>query len=209
MTDPVAANLEAYQRGVDAYLSDRVPRPSEAHLRYLDTVAEMLPAGSTMLELGSGPGYDALHFEGRGVVVERTDGTPAFVDLLREQGHPTRLLEITTGALGGPWDAVFANAVLLHLTRAQLAAVLARIRIALKPDGLLAFTVKEGDDEGWSTAKIGVPRFFTYWREAALRTLLVDAGFTVLVMEHAQGRSEAWLYVCCRGNLPQPSGSPT
>ena len=208
MTDPVAANLEAYQQGIDAYLGDRAPWPSEAYVRYLDTVAALLPAGSTMLELGSGPGYDALHFEARGIAVERTDGTAAFVNRLREQGHSARLLEVTTDPLGGPWNAVFANAVLLHLTRPQLAALLTRIARALEPDGLLAFTVKEGDGEGWRTVKIGVPRFFTYWREAALRTLLVDAGFTVLSIEQAPGRTESWLYVRCRGNPPQSSGSP-
>jgi len=35
--------------------------------------------------------------------------------------------------------------------------------------GVVAFTVKEGDGAEWSTAKLGLPRHFAYWREPAVR----------------------------------------
>jgi hypothetical protein len=64
--------------------------------------------------------------------------------------------------------------------------------------GLLAFTVKEGDGEAWSTAKIGKPRYFAYWREPALRTHLAGSGWTPVNVRRVQGRSEPWLYFVCR-----------
>lgn len=64
--------------------------------------------------------------------------------------------------------------------------------------GVLAFTVKEGDGEGWSEAKLDLPRFFTYWREPAARTALECAGWAVLSIDHVAGRHEPWLYVLAR-----------
>jgi hypothetical protein len=66
----------------------------------------------------------------------------------------------------------------LHLTRHQFAVSLRRLQSALVPEGRLAFTVKQGDGEGWSTAKLGAPRYFCYWQSKSLRHLVAAAGFT-------------------------------
>jgi hypothetical protein len=46
---------------------------------------------------------------------------------------------------------------------------LQRTRRSVVNDGVLAFTVKEGDGAAWSDAKLGLPRHFTYWRAQAVR----------------------------------------
>lgn len=104
--------------------------------------------GGTVLELGSGPGWDADHLESRGVQVLRT------------------------------------GAVLLHLTRAEFCDVLDRAWAAVGVGGLLAFTLKEGQGDGWTQAKLGLPRHFTYWREAEVRTALHTSGWEVLSRAH-------------------------
>ena len=53
-------------------------------------------------------------------------------------------LDVRTAELGGPYEAILADAVLLHLTREQFADVLRRARCAVVDGGLLAFTLKEG-----------------------------------------------------------------
>jgi hypothetical protein len=73
---------------------------------------------------------------------------------------------------------ILANAVFLHLTRPQLAVTLRHLWAALTPDGRLAFTVKQGDGEEWSTAKLGAPRYFCYWQSQALKDVVTAAGFT-------------------------------
>jgi predicted TPR repeat methyltransferase len=98
---------------------------------------------------------------------------------------------------GGPYDVVFANAVLVHLTDAQLDLVLAKAFLAVRPGGLLAFTVKEGDGEAWSTAKVGRPRFFNYWREPSLLEHILATGWRPLSVKHAQGRTEPWINAIC------------
>ncbi len=90
---------------------------------------------------------------------------------------------------------MYANAVLLHLDREELAAALPRLRTALPAGGVLACTVKEGDGEEWHDRRLGVPRRFTYWRAAPLRDALETAGFTVVSLEHSSGRLDEWLLV--------------
>ena len=106
--------------------------------------------------------------------------------------------------LGGPWDAVFACAVLLHLTRDELARVLDRIRDAVRPGGRLAFSVKEGDGSSWSDHRLGAPRFFTYWRPGPLVALLSQHGWTVDLLQRRAGTRDDWLLLIARTGRPPP-----
>ena len=151
-----------------------------------------------MLELGSGPGTDADRLEAFGLRVLRSDATPSFTERLRGLGHAVLELDVRRDALPSPVDGVFANAVLLHLDRDALPAALLRMHGALAPGGVLGGTLKEGDGEEWSDRKLGVPRHFTYWREAPLREALEAAGCTVLSIERLRGRADDWLQVLAR-----------
>ena len=150
-----------------------------------------------MLEIGSGPGWDADYLEGHGVPVIRTDATPAFVSLLRAAGHNARLLDARTDPLGGPYQGILANAVLHHLNRDQFEDVLRRARTAVAASGILGFTVKEGHGAAWSEHKLGLPRHFTYWQEPAVRAALHRAGWPDASICHVASRDN-WLYVLAR-----------
>jgi hypothetical protein len=130
--------------------------------------------------------------------VARTDATKAFVAMMRADGFEARLLDVRYCELGGPFDAVFANAMLLHLTRPEFDEALRRARRAVIDRGVLAFTVKEGDGEAWSRAKLDRPRHFTYWRQPALEAALAATGWNLISLEHVAGRTDSWLYVIAR-----------
>lgn len=166
-TSPTDRTIAAYERGVEAYLAGSptgVVRPVALLLQQL---VDSVPGGQ-VLELGSGPGREAAYLEDRGLRVYRSDATPAFVERLRQAGHRARLLDVRYDDLCGPFDAVLANAVLLHLDRRDFARALRACREATRPGGVFALTLKEGDAEAWSDVKLGQPRWFVYWREPAL-----------------------------------------
>jgi SAM-dependent methyltransferase len=197
---PTDATLAAYENRMDAYLAASPTAVAEPVAALLDVLAAHA-AGGEVLELGSGPGLEASYLERCGVIVHRTDATPAFVRRLQRQGHAAPVVDVRSDDLGGPFDALLAHAVLLHLSRDDLAHALLACRAATKPDGLFAFTLKEGDGEAWSDAKLGDPRWFVYWRAEPLRDALQSAGWSVLHLEHVQGRLEPWLHVICRRNV--------
>jgi len=111
---PGDVTLGSYDAAAHLYLMHSAP-PGPAVLAYLDEVARLVGDG-TVLELGSGPGWDAMYLESRGPRVLPSDGAPAFVQMLQAAGHQTRLLDVRVDDFGGPYAAVLADAVLLHAT---------------------------------------------------------------------------------------------
>lgn len=164
MTDAASAIVRAYDLDAVDYVvhAPDLPESVRAGVR---TLVDVPGPGARVLEIGSGGGRDAALMEELGLRVRRTDVTPGFVRLLREQGQ---VADDLTSA-DGPYDAVWASASLLHVARADLPTVLptvlARLAAVTRPGGLLRVAVKEGDGDGWSThGSIRSPRHFTYWR---------------------------------------------
>jgi hypothetical protein len=194
LDDPGGETVAAYDVIAGAFTqtySEMVPTIAG----WLDEVASRVGDGR-LLELGSGPGRDADYLQARGVRVTRSDATGAFVGALRGRGLQALRLDVRTDELGGPWDSVLANAVLLHLTTTQFASVLERARAAIPAGGTLAFTLKEGDGEAWAGRE--PQRWFRYWREEPLRAALRDAGWTPELLERHPGRDHPWLHVIAR-----------
>ncbi|MFJ3384893.1 MULTISPECIES: GNAT family N-acetyltransferase [unclassified Curtobacterium] len=188
--------LDTYEQAAGLY-ADRTERGRSG---LVDDLIGLVTAGAHVLELGSGPGRDALALEAAGFRVDRTDGARSFVERLREDGHVARVLDVRTGVFGSGYDAVFANAVLLHVRREELSGVLRRAFVAVLPGGVLAATVKRGDGEDWSTRKLDRPRHFTYWTEEALASVVSATGWTGVAVREttAPGADERWLTVTAR-----------
>lgn len=197
MRDAKSATIAAYQADAAAYAEGTADTTTA--LPQLDAFVAGLRPGALVLEIGSGPGRDARWLEDRGLQVRRTDVTSAFVDLMRADGYAADVVDPLVDDLGGPYDGVWASAVLLHLQRAEMPVVLARLRGATKPGGVFAMSVKEGDGAQWSThGHVAGPRHFTYWREPELREALVAAGWLVDRVAHETGPRGDWLKVFAR-----------
>lgn len=193
-----AATLSSYQVAADLYVQAEPATVSDELVVFLGRIAGLVSVGGSVLEIGSATGRDAAVLEARGLKVRRTDATPAFVDRLRADGVAADVLNVITDELGGPWDAIYAGAVFLHLNVLELTDVLAKAAAAMTPAGLLAFTLKEGDGSRWTTVKLGQSRHFTYWREAPLRSLIDATPWEVVSIDHVAGHSDDWLHCLCR-----------
>ncbi|HEX5861767.1 MAG TPA: class I SAM-dependent methyltransferase [Nocardioides sp.] len=161
-----------------------------------------LDPGARVLEIGSGPGRDARALEAAGVAVRRTDITPAFVRMLRAEGHSADVLDplsddLTDPERDAPYDGVWASASLVHARREDLPTVLTNLAGVTRSGGALHLALKEGDGARFSThGHVGAPRHFTFWREEGLRTVLEEAGWVVDDVRREPGmRGETWLGV--------------
>lgn len=195
MLDPGDETLIAYEARAAQYIE--ASRQSPRVRAWLDRIACLRPQAG-VLEVGSGPGWDADYLESRGLVVRRTDAANAFVERLRVHGHDADRLDIRRDSLGGPHDGILANAVLLHLTEPQLLDFLHRARSAVREGGFLACSLKEGDGSSVNTRKLGLARHETYWREGALTAAFVQAGWSTESCERVVGETAVWLMVICR-----------
>jgi len=183
--------IDSYEQIARAYAEETAPTGSSSPsfiaegLRHL---VDHLPPGGQVLEVGSGPGWDADFLESQGVAVRRTDITEGFIALQAERGKHVDRLDVVTDELGGPYDAVLALAVLQHVDRDEIPAVLGRVADALHPGGVFLVAIREGDGERWEVGESGNPYFTVLWGEPAFREQLGDAG---LVVEWSSGSEDS------------------
>ena len=149
--------------------------------------------------MGSGPGWDADFVESHGISVRRTDVAAAFIDFQAERGKQVERLDVTSDELGGPYDAVIALAVLQHVERDQIPALLRRVAAALHPGGVFLVATREGDGESWEVGESGNPYFIVLWGESEFRALLADAGLVVAWSSRGEDSEESdWLMLLAR-----------
>ena len=194
--DVNAVTLASYDARLDAYAAGTPDRVSGELGAWLDLAVDGLRPAARIREIGSGLGRDAAHLEAAGFRVCRSDASVAFTAHLRAQGFEVDLIDVLHDDLTAGWDLVVANAVLLHLTVPQCRVAVSRIHASLAGGGRFAFTLKTGNGSGWSSEKLGLPRFFTYWREPSIRAVLADAGFTAV--EQSAGPGSGWLHLIAR-----------
>ncbi len=194
--------VESYERIARDYADDTAPGPSggsDVTVEAFRRLRAIVPSGGTVLEVGSGPGWDADALESHGLDVRRTDITTAFIGLQAARGKHVERLDVTTDHLGGPYDAVLALAVLQHVERPQLPAVLSRVAGALGPGGVFLASVRVGDGEQWEVGDSGNPYFTVQWLEPDLCDLLEDAGFALEWRAAGEDSEESqWLTVLAR-----------
>lgn len=192
--------LEAYENGLEEYNAAAIPEVTGSLKEWVDKGLEILPEGARILEIGSAHGRDADYMETKGFSVDRTDAASSFVDYMIAQGHGAKILNALTDDYGESYDMVYASAVLLHFTSEQIADVLQRVRRALNDNGLFSFSVKIGEGSAWSDAKLNSARFFTYWNEDDLKSLLDTAHFEVVFWEegHTGHDNGNWYHIITR-----------
>ena len=180
MTESNSITLRSYALGIHEYVAGTPAEVGDSFKRWIDKTLTHLSKEVRILEIGSGFGRDARYIESQGYSVERTDATEGFVHLLEQEGHSARLFNVLTQDFNVSYDHIFANAVFLHFTRLELEKVLEKIWMSLSRDGFLAFSVKKGDGEEWTSAKVGHPRYFCYWQKSNITLLLESKSFEII-----------------------------
>lgn len=177
--------IESYEGFAEQYSRLGGPSPDvEAALR---RVAEATGNGGRILEIGSGPGWEADFLETLGVSVRRTDATRRFLEIQAERGKQGDLLNVITDDLGGPYDAVVALCVLIHVPRDQIDQVLTRIAQALRPDGAFLVSMRDGDGE--TSGKYHT----VYWHRDDFAARMEAAGFVLAWDEYSVDcDNDAW-----------------
>lgn len=198
VTNNNETTLQSYNQHIQEYIDGTPQEVGGGVKAWIDTSLKGLSNDAKILEIGSAFGRDASYIEGLGFTVNRTDATLGFVDYLRNQGYDANSLNAITDDIVGDYNMVFADAVLLHFTRAETGLVVRKVFESLIPNGRFAFSLKQGEGEEWSDAKLGAPRFFCYWDEQSITKLLSDVGFMSIDIggfESDSGQGVKWLHI--------------
>jgi trans-aconitate methyltransferase len=114
----------------------------------VDRLAKYLPEGSTVLELGMGPGID-LDMLAERFITTGSDTSDIFLDMYRQQHPAAALINLNAASIDTDrtFDGIYSNKVLHHLTRDELKASLMRQVDVLKTGGIALHSFWHGDKE--------------------------------------------------------------
>lgn len=193
MSDTNTRTLEAYNKGVQTYIESTGQKTSGTQKDWLDFVFKAVPEDAKILEIGSAFGRDASYLIEQGYNVTMTDGSGGFVDYLNEHGFVASKLDIVNQQPKDIYDVILACAVFLHFDRDDFKKAVGHVKNALTIGGSFAFSLKQGEGEEWSESKIGLPRYFNYWKKDQLSKVMEGLGMKITdlrVLEEGK-----WLHV--------------
>jgi 2-polyprenyl-3-methyl-5-hydroxy-6-metoxy-1,4-benzoquinol methylase len=185
--------IDSYEGCAAGYSSSTRPAPGAKADEGLSRFLETLPAGARVLEIASGPGWDADWLEDQGLRIRRTDAALAFIDIQKARGKQVDRLDVVIDDLGGAWDGVIALYVFQHIERADLPGVFDRIAAALKPDGAFLFALREGERDLEDFGSDGGVYHIAEWTRAGLDDLLRARGFSTLWSRSSEDADGRWL----------------
>lgn len=190
--------LEFYSGAAESYLAAR-PDTISRHLR---DFLKRLPPRASILELGCGAGRDSEAMIAAGFQVDPTDGVPEIAHIASQRlRRDVRVMRFDELSASNQYDAVWANASLLHVARKDLPGVLGLIFQALKPGGLHFASFKAGETEGRDERD----RFYNYLTRPEMLSLYERSAAweNVATVEYIGGdgfevKEDPWLAITVR-----------
>lgn len=189
--------LAFYDREAETYAA----RYQSVKLPRLEAFLDRLAEGACILELGCGGGRDAERMIARGFSPVLTDGSPGLAGQAEKRlGRPVRVMLFDELDETAAYDAVWANACLLHAPEDALLGILARVHRALRPGGLFCASYKAGD--GGERDTLG--RYYNFPSRQRLEAAYAAAGpWSEFTIEEGSGGGydgveRTWLFVTAR-----------
>jgi SAM-dependent methyltransferase len=203
----------ATARAYDTIVDEFVRRNTAINADLVEFRHQFLRAvgdGGSVIDVGCGPGRDAIDFASHGLHVIGIDASTNMARYAHSEGVPVvigdmRAPPVAARSLDGIWSA----ASLLHVPRADVGATLASWRSLLRPGGVLGLSTSLGEDEGWEACPydpgsqhdpVGLRRWFVHHGERQLLALIGDAGFQVM-MSRERASNRRWLQVLARARM--------
>ncbi|CAN7612171.1 class I SAM-dependent methyltransferase [Bosea sp. LjRoot90] len=198
-----ASTLAGYEGCADDYAQTTAPKPEAGDQPALVELLKAASPGGSLLEIGSGPGWDADWLEERGLIVRRTDGAESFLHFQASRGRHAEQLDVINDPLGGPYDGVVALYVLQHVERETLPAVFARVTRALRDGGVFLFSIREGEGDTVEIGSKGNEYYVALWPRSEIVAALAALGLDLLWSHSFEGSEGRWLIALFRKGAPE------
>ncbi len=180
--------IEWYNQNAEQYAQTTEQHPSPEQI---EAFVSLLPSKGKVLDAGCGGGRDTQLLQNKGLKAIGIDLSSGLVKVAKER-HPR--VEFVEGSFldlpfdDNSFDGVWAHASLLHLeTVAEVKRALSEFNRVLKPDGVIHTLVK-AQTGAEKTAVVSDSlsnhdRFFQYFTQKEITTLLNEAGFVGTTIE--------------------------
>ena len=176
---------ETYDEGSQDY-GDYFKNPHEFIEKDRQQFIARLPAGSTILDCGCGPGMDTERFSQLGYKVTAIDLSDRFVELVRKRVPNARVEKMDMRNLAFPkaaFDGLWASFSLLHIRASEIQETLSGFNSVLRDGGLFFAALHRGPKTKWVKTTISGMERDTYvqeWLQTDIEAVVRGAGFEII-----------------------------
>lgn len=152
-------------------------------------------AKGRILDVGSGPGRDAIIIQNKGLEVICLDASEAMIKLCKEKGLKAILGDFNKIPFKKKsFDGVWAYTSLLHIQKSEVSQSLQEIKRVLKNEGILGLGLIEGETEEFKESSgVNMPRWFSFYTKREIEVLLEKNGFEVVYFESFKPKTKNYL----------------
>ncbi|MEE9524980.1 MAG: class I SAM-dependent methyltransferase [Candidatus Woesearchaeota archaeon] len=173
---------------------------------YLDDFSKLLPANAKILDVGCGPGRDAKLFSEKGFNVTGIDLSESMLRIAKKIAPKAKFKIMDLRKLDfedKSFDVIWFVASLLHIKKKDARRTLNEMYRVLKPEGVMALSVKKGKGEGLGKDNrySQMEKYRAYYTKDELKKLLENAGFKIIKIELAQEKiyvEEQFIIAYCK-----------
>lgn len=159
--------LNYYNQNADSFIAGTASADMSAQYQFF---LKHVPEKAKLLDLGCGSGRDSAYFASLGFDVVAVDGSAELCKRVKGiYGIDAVCALFEDLSFDAEFDAVWACASLLHVSKEDMPNILKKVSDALKPEGILYASFKYGNAE-----RISNGRFFNDYTETDIDALLTE-----------------------------------
>lgn len=194
--------IEAYETHQDLFLRQWNARTYKIPPHLKNWIAQ-LPKGTSILDLGCGPGQDARYLRRQGFHAYGVDLTWSFLQAAKRRAPRLPIIQADMQFLSfhqQAFDGIWAAASVIHLPKARARTLFRKLFTLTKPGGWLAITVMYGREVGVPNDQWIPGRYLAKWFKAELKQAVKAAKWDVVSVEKVKGqeRKGSWLNLLAR-----------
>jgi SAM-dependent methyltransferase len=185
--------IDTYNRMAKEYDNETVDFWDRFPRTYLDKFIEL--SGKRVVDIGSGPGRDGLLLQQAGKLVVCVDASEAMVKLSTNRSLESVLADFENLPFENEsFDGVWSYTALLHVPKKSLGVSVKEILRILKPSGIFALGLIEGDTEEYrESSGVAMPRWFSFYQKDEVVDFCKQCGFELVYFETFKPRTKNYL----------------